>query len=138
MLVMADFSFDNFFFSSRRRHTRCELVNGVQTCALPISARLGPATPGLVAAGWWLLAQRKAASPPQTPPLKRRGLQCPLPVETCRGDGSRPPIAQKEDAPAVGAGASNQRSEESREGKEGCGTGRTRGSAYTKKKQYTR
>src|SRR3546814_8399260 len=26
-----------FFFSSRRRHTRCALVTGVQTCALPIS-----------------------------------------------------------------------------------------------------
>src|SRR3546814_17943910 len=35
-----------FFFSSRRRHTRCALVTGVQTCALPISpvetARAGP------------------------------------------------------------------------------------------------
>src|SRR3546814_9651397 len=32
------------FFSSRRRHTRCALVTGVQTCALPISrdrSRLG-------------------------------------------------------------------------------------------------
>src|SRR3546814_6264507 len=29
-----------FFFSSRRRHTRCALVTGVQTCALPISAAL--------------------------------------------------------------------------------------------------
>src|SRR3546814_4180097 len=31
------------FFSSRRRHTRCALVTGVQTCALPISrnCRLG-------------------------------------------------------------------------------------------------
>src|SRR3546814_7896151 len=28
-----------FFFSSRRRHTRCALVTGVQTCALPIYAR---------------------------------------------------------------------------------------------------
>src|SRR3546814_7619677 len=28
------------FFSSRRRHTRCALVTGVQTCALPI-LRLG-------------------------------------------------------------------------------------------------
>src|SRR3546814_8196987 len=28
-----------FFFSSRRRHTRCALVTGVQTCALPISDR---------------------------------------------------------------------------------------------------
>src|SRR3546814_20959523 len=28
-----------FFCSSRRRHTRCALVTGVQTCALPISTR---------------------------------------------------------------------------------------------------
>src|SRR3546814_8622066 len=27
-----------FFVSSRRRHTRCALVTGVQTCALPIWA----------------------------------------------------------------------------------------------------
>src|SRR3546814_6638825 len=36
-----------FFFSSRRRHTRCALVTGVQTCALPIlvygrNIHLGP------------------------------------------------------------------------------------------------
>src|SRR3546814_14128006 len=31
--VFSDFV---FFFSSRRRHTRCALVTGVQTCALPI------------------------------------------------------------------------------------------------------
>src|SRR3546814_408379 len=30
-----------FFFSSRRRHTRCALVTGVQTCALPISSPFG-------------------------------------------------------------------------------------------------
>src|SRR3546814_11989846 len=40
-----------FFFSSRRRHTRCALVTGVQTCALPISPRaalcvLAPRTGG--------------------------------------------------------------------------------------------
>src|SRR3546814_4028849 len=29
-----------FFFSSRRRHTSCALVTGVQTCALPISEPL--------------------------------------------------------------------------------------------------
>src|SRR3546814_6626790 len=28
-----------FFVSSRRRHTRCALVTGVQTCALPIYSR---------------------------------------------------------------------------------------------------
>src|SRR3546814_10183754 len=36
--------FLDFFFSSRRRHTRCALVTGVQTCALPISH-----TPHLIA-----------------------------------------------------------------------------------------
>src|SRR3546814_4353636 len=30
-----------FFFSSRRRHTSCALVTGVQTCALPISLLFG-------------------------------------------------------------------------------------------------
>src|SRR3546814_3587099 len=32
------------FFSSRRRHTRCALVTGVQTCALPICK--GATSPG--------------------------------------------------------------------------------------------
>src|SRR3546814_9338707 len=32
-----------FFFSSRRRHTRCALVTGVQTCALPILVAVGKA-----------------------------------------------------------------------------------------------
>src|SRR3546814_3925430 len=31
-----------FFFSSRRRHTRCALVTGVQTCALPVCCRQRP------------------------------------------------------------------------------------------------
>src|SRR3546814_13464431 len=31
-----DFCIFFFFFSSIRRHTRCALVTGVQTCALPI------------------------------------------------------------------------------------------------------
>src|SRR3546814_2299008 len=39
-----------FFFASRRRHTRCALVTGVQTCALPICGQ-----------------------PPQHPPPFRRG-----------------------------------------------------------------
>src|SRR3546814_3068659 len=29
-----------FFFSSRRRHTRCALVTGVQTCALPVPLKV--------------------------------------------------------------------------------------------------
>src|SRR3546814_16029091 len=35
-----------FFFSSRRRHTRCALVTGVQTCALPISLHTAVIGPG--------------------------------------------------------------------------------------------
>src|SRR3546814_6966115 len=34
-----------FFFSSRRRHTRCALLTGVQTCALPISSLCAFAEP---------------------------------------------------------------------------------------------
>src|SRR3546814_9724611 len=57
-----------FFFASRRRHTRCALVTGVQTCALPIYDRFAtvmalPAdNPSARAAKWRqlvdLLAQR--------------------------------------------------------------------------------
>src|SRR3546814_5373821 len=35
-LTCDDMFICDFFFSSRRRHTRCALVTGVQTCALPI------------------------------------------------------------------------------------------------------
>src|SRR3546814_3671870 len=42
-----------FFFSSRRRHTRCALVTGVQTCALPI---------------WPVSAPPDAPPPPPVPP----------------------------------------------------------------------
>src|SRR3546814_7337837 len=37
-IIGAEMCYIFFFFSSRRRHTRCALVTGVQTCALPIYA----------------------------------------------------------------------------------------------------
>src|SRR3546814_5306077 len=40
-----------FFFSSRRRHTRCALVTGVQTCALPIYFRLSGTSDALASIG---------------------------------------------------------------------------------------
>src|SRR3546814_6460783 len=46
-----------FFFSSRRRHTRCALVTGVQTCALPIC---------LAALALPMLAWAQAATAPAT------------------------------------------------------------------------
>src|SRR3546814_6861364 len=59
--------FSILFFSSRRRHTRCALVTGVQTCALPIlqatckvnrnlsdeQVRGVAATGGLIGIGYW-------------------------------------------------------------------------------------
>src|SRR3546814_6450015 len=49
-MVLFIFVFFFFFFSSRRRHTSCALVTGVQTCALPIcrgaSASVSADTPG--------------------------------------------------------------------------------------------
>src|SRR3546814_3577218 len=41
----------SFFFSSRRRHTSCALVTGVQTCALPIFAHLLGSLPRREAGG---------------------------------------------------------------------------------------
>src|SRR3546814_17906396 len=38
----------SFVFSSRRRHTRCALVTGVQTCALPIALKGRLAAAGFV------------------------------------------------------------------------------------------
>src|SRR3546814_5614782 len=42
-LLLSNIVFLYFFFSSRRRHTRCALVTGVQTCALPIYRQMPPA-----------------------------------------------------------------------------------------------
>src|SRR3546814_4679003 len=50
-----------FFFSSRRRHTRCALLTGVQTCALPIYPR--PA--------------RRAASPPRSNDMATQEIKVP-------------------------------------------------------------
>src|SRR3546814_3390032 len=44
MCRLVSFVIMMFFFSSRRRHTRCALVTGVQTCALPICRALRSAT----------------------------------------------------------------------------------------------
>src|SRR3546814_4483544 len=63
-----------FFFSSRRRHTRCALVTGVQTCALPISAaHPDPA------------CRLRAARDGGLAPVARRQGQAPLDDEARRG-----------------------------------------------------
>src|SRR3546814_3221803 len=47
LCVVVSVAYMYFFFSSRRRHTRCALVTGVQTCALPISSAPTSATSAL-------------------------------------------------------------------------------------------
>src|SRR3546814_4695930 len=86
-----------FFFSSRRRHTRCALVTGVQTCALPIS----PSSPG---------ADNNAHRPdPAEPPAP------PAPAPCC---SAKPPSPAHSPKPAHPQPSSIRRSEERRVGKE--------------------
>ena len=51
-----------FFFSSRRRHTRCADVTGVQTCALPICKSVGTLPPQLTQYRSYQPACHKAGS----------------------------------------------------------------------------
>src|SRR3546814_16067100 len=93
-----------FFYSSRRRHTRCALVTGVQTCALPISELLyGEAVDVIERDGGWAWVQN-------------------------RGDGYVGYL--REAALAAPADAATHRSEERRVGKECVSTCRSRWSAY--------
>src|SRR3546814_10341174 len=80
-----------FFFSSRRRHTRCALVTGVQTCALPISPRIAYAAAagialtaaGAFAAGLFAVDQATltALELARRSEERRVGKEC---VSTCR------------------------------------------------------
>src|SRR3546814_2972689 len=81
-----------FFFSSRRRHTRCALVTGVQTCALPICRHhknsVASAAPAdrMVARTFAAALAPVARAPDQTRAVprseeRRVGKEC---VSTCR------------------------------------------------------
>src|SRR3546814_12052208 len=73
-----------FFFSSRRRHTRCALVTGVQTCALPICAQLRPpfkTTPRAVGSPGEDKRQPRAGVEAVRSEERRVGKEC---VSTCR------------------------------------------------------
>src|SRR3546814_8405821 len=88
-----------FFFSSRRRHARCALVTGVQTCALPILWKFAIVILAGLAAipvAWNLMHdyQRQRILTflnPERDPLgrseeRRVGTEC---VSTCRSRWSR-------------------------------------------------
>src|SRR3546814_11352966 len=113
-----------FFFSSRRRHTRCALVTGVQTCALPISpdhpaleaaraiAGSAPAAGGYGLGGMDLAP--RAAGPPAARPCQRRR----------QHDAAA--RRRNADEPPDGARRGRIRSEERRVGKECVRTCRSR------------
>src|SRR3546814_9382470 len=101
-----------FFFSSRRRHTRCALVTGVQTCALPIFI------------GREIVLE---AADPERRPVE--------PAEAPHGHAAEGqilmPVAQMRQFPVEHRGqAARLRSEERRVGKECVSTCRSRWSPY--------
>src|SRR3546814_1399056 len=98
--------FIGFFFSSRRRHTRCALVTGVQTCALPICVINMTKT---LAVEWGRHGITVNAVAPGT--IDTEGLAQYDPAE-------------------MEAGVRRQRSEERRVGKECVSTCRSRWSPY--------
>src|SRR3546814_6900214 len=107
-----------FFFSSRRRHTRCALVTGVQTCALPIF--LAAVTACIGGAVWPPRDERveRLDAAMRTPRFRQRTLGGCL-VRAARGGLL---VCREPDAPA--------RSEERRVGKECVSTCRSRWSPY--------
>src|SRR3546814_8850860 len=99
-------------FASRRRHTRCALVTGVQTCALPISSKLS------VGCG----SHGGLAGPPRSR----------WPGGNLRLDPQITEIhnSYSFDEEFFGCAASTSRSEERRVGKECVSTCRSRWSPY--------
>src|SRR3546814_14879268 len=99
-----------FFFSSRRRHTRCALVTGVQTCALPISKGQARRASHWSYEAGRPLSRRQGESLLVEPGTPLRGVQ-------------------------IDAGHGAARSEERRVGKECVSTCRSRWSPYHYKKK---
>src|SRR3546814_1283894 len=111
----------SFFFSSRRRHTICALVTGVQTCALPIFRPL--ATLSLAAAAVLVLAGCSAGSAPEASPTGTPGDLC----------SAAAPSGVASDGMEVSG--EEGRSEERRVGKECVSTCSSRWSPYHSKKK---
>src|SRR3546814_11676319 len=104
-----------FFFSSRRRHTRCALVTGVQTCALPISFFRSLACRGVPRWDSSYGGRQRGRG------RRRRRRRRP-----------RPRAGQQQGRRRAAGGT---RSEERRGGKECVSTCRSRGAPYHEKKK---
>src|SRR3546814_16756606 len=111
-----------FLCSSRRRHTRCALVTGVQTCALPILRKIGFGTAG------WKLTGLSCSVRSVNAELTRAGGQVNWVAATLNDGDFRPSLVPKS--------ASVISSEERRVGKECVRTCRSRWSPYHYKKNH--
>src|SRR3546814_18650189 len=81
-----------FYFASRRRHTRCALVTGVQTFVLPISwTQWSPGAPRRRSAS---ASTRPSPPAPRTSASSRCGRTSPRRPATGRSRSSRPPDSQ--------------------------------------------
>src|SRR3546814_10838696 len=107
------------FFSSRRRHTRCALVTGVQTCALPIFRMLSfVPLPGVDPTALGLLSEQT------------RGGVLDFFNTFSGGSLKRMSLTALGVMPYITASIVVQRSEERRVGKECVSTCRSRWSPY--------
>src|SRR3546814_1592425 len=107
-----------FFFSSRRRHTRCALVTGVQTCALPILTEMVTGL-DLVREQIRVAAGLPLSMSQDTVRFEGHAIECRINAE----DPER-------FTPAPGRVVQYHRSEERRVGKECVSTCRSRWSPY--------
>src|SRR3546814_3849517 len=110
-----------FVFSSRRRHTRCALVTGVQTCALPICpARAGGAAKGLLELTRRIIRSLRVGARPVA------DLRASLPTPPASPPGSpRPsPAAPRPPDPAARRGRSGTAGRPTRAASRGGAAGR--------------
>src|SRR3546814_15093977 len=107
-----------FFCSSRRRHTRCALVTGVQTCALPIYGRVASRMAGTDTTVVAAVAERRAQ--------RVLDLGC--------GEGWL--VRRLRQETGCSAVRVDRRSGEPGGGEGGCSPGRSRLSPYHLKKQH--
>src|SRR3546814_12989890 len=120
-----------FFFSSRRRHTRCALVTGVQTCALPISAEQAAQAADPMPAAW-----------PAEPAAFTQAVRAYVKAQLAAGEAEARATMKRYglDADAILARsqanpASQLRTEERRVGKACVSQVRSRWAPYHKKKK---
>src|SRR3546814_2174 len=85
-----------FFFSSRRRHTRCALVTGVQTCALPISEED-------IELGHVHVGDRLRVRPGEKVPVDGKVLEGQSNVDESMLTGEPIPVAKSAGANVIGA-----------------------------------